>query len=132
MSKPNLGWDTPIFDLSDMMGKTFSRVFVEGNDQVWFVSDTGDMFVFHHHQDCCEYVGIKDVVGDLADLVGSPLLESECITKNGKQLDDYGTETWTFYKFGTIKGHVNISWYGESNGYYSESVDQSFIEGGKN
>jgi hypothetical protein len=75
-------------------------------------------------------VGVEDITGDLDALVGAPLVVAEEST-SGENPEGITKEyqesfTWTFYKFATIKGYVDIRWYGESNGYYSESVDLMF------
>ena len=121
-------YDSLRFNIGDMLGKTFTRVINDDNDRVVFTEENGDQYIFYHIQGCCENVTVRDIVGHLSDLVGSPLLEAEERSNSGHTT--YGTETWTFYKFGTIKGHVNISWIGESNGYYSESVDHILVKAG--
>jgi hypothetical protein len=85
--------------------------------------------MFAHQQDCCETVRINDIVGDLQDLVGEPLLVAEEV-KGATEPDEehYESYTYTFYKFATRKGYVDVRWLGESNGYYSEGVDLS-VEG---
>lgn len=120
-------WSDPTFEMADMIGKTFVKVEKVNDDVIRFTANNGDQYAFYHNQDCCESVVVKDVVGELSDLEGFPLLEAEEVTKAG---DDNGWDsvTWTFYKFGTINGHVNISWEGSSNGYYSESVDKALVK----
>ena len=72
---------------------------------------------------------LEDIVGDLDDLIDSEILMAEEVTHNsenpkGIEIPEYQDSfTWTFYKLRTMKGSVTIRWYGESNGYYSESVD---------
>lgn len=83
--------------------------------------------LFFHCQDCCETVKIKEIVGDLNDLEGVPLLESEVTTESSWNDEMYEHETYSFYKFRTQKGFVTITWVGCSNGYYSETVDVDFL-----
>lgn len=91
-----------------------------------FTCDDGKEFALYHSQDCCENVAIEDIAGDLADLVGTPILTAEEEVSdpplNLKREYTPESETWTFYRLGTIKGSVVVRWHGESNGYYSESV----------
>lgn len=63
-------------------------------------------------------VRIDDIIGDVEDLIGYPVLIAESVTS--QSTDTYGT--WTFYKFATVKCYVTIKWFGTSNGYYSEAV----------
>jgi len=117
-------WESEV-KIEDMRGKVFTRVTGSvGGDQLVFENDT-ERFVFFHYQDCCECVDINDIVGDLEDLCGEPLLIAEEVSGE-TPVDfnemDHESVTWTFYKFATRKGYVDVRWLGESNGYYSEGV----------
>jgi len=119
-------------DISDLLGKTMVRVEqtdVDGEDALVMETDGGMVYTFAHRRDCCESVTIEDIAGDLSDLVGSPLTMAEESSQDGKEAglafpNGYtpGSSTWTFYKFATVKGYVDVRFFGESNGYYSEGV----------
>lgn len=107
----------------ELLGKTLIRVEKVENDQLVFTTDTGEEYCQYHQQECSEDVTIEDIIGDLDDLIGSPILLAEEVSNAGYPDDDDDHYTWTFYKLATNKGYVTIRWYGSSNGYYSETVD---------
>ena len=129
-------------DFSELKGKTFvsvTRTKEESRydtctpwDRITLISTTGERYIMEHIPECCEEVYIESIVGDLDDLVGSEILLAEKVQQreeDGAQAlvpydvtRDNQTFTWTFYKLATLKGYVDIRWYGESNGYYSEDV----------
>lgn len=116
-------------NISEFVGKTFVKVAhdpdrgLEFGEHILFVTDNGEKYVMYHERDCCEAVYIEDICGDLANLVGSPILFAEESTSDTKLDPNEDSCTWTFYKIATAKGWVDIRWYGSSNGYYSEAVD---------
>jgi hypothetical protein len=136
-------------EIKDLKGKVLIDIKVDNDAQeITFTTNDGEKFKMYHEQDCCEDVYIDDVNGDINDLLNTPILiaeevNSEEFQKNfeesfkleeGKEnyrrnyINEKGYSkpdswTWTFYKLATIKGYVDIRWYGESNGYYSESID---------
>lgn len=119
----------------EIIGKTMSSVTQTGNESILFVATTGERWSMFYDPDCCASCSIEDVAGDLSDLVGTPILMAEEITnKENPKADydsDHGSFTWTFYKFATVKGYVTVRWYGESNGYYSETASFRRLEDGE-
>ena len=111
--------------LTEILGKTCIKVVVsDDKSEMTMHFRDGALARFYHSQDCCENVSIDDIVGDFNDLIGNPLTMAEEVVNRddnmGRSLDSF---TWTFYKFATVKGYVDVKWLGESNGCYSESVD---------
>lgn len=114
-------------DFSELQGKVLSSIVNEDNQALIFTTEDGEKFLLHHVQDCCEHVRIEDIEGDLADLIGSPILMAEEVVGETGPYEGSESYQWTFYKLATIQGSVTLRWLGESNGYYSESVDFSRV-----
>ncbi len=117
-----------------LLGQTLFNVVQDGDEKIIFTLDNGEQYKLYHSQDCCESVTIEDVVGEYSDLIGTPITMAEEVSQEnenpaGITVPDYQDSfTWTYYKLATVKGYVTIRWYGESNGYYSESVDWGVVE----
>lgn len=110
------------YTIANMVGKIPTQITQEFEEITFHFSD-GMVARFLHHQDCCESVTVEDVNGDWGALIGVPLLIAEERVSVGPDEDIWESHTYTFYTFRSIKGSVDVRWYGTSNGYYSESVD---------
>ena len=122
----------------DLLGKTIVDIYgaEDESDAIALICDDGSKYLMYHEQDCCEDVRVNDICGDVSCLLNTPLTKAEEVVDSTMEEGAPATEyewqtepesyTWTFYHLATVKGYVTIRWYGESNGYYSESVD--FVE----
>lgn len=119
---------------SSLLGLTLTEIRNKNDDELTFLTSEGRIFKMYHDQDCCESVSIEEIIGDLDDLLNSPILLAEEVSDADEEAKDRYDDsfTWTFYKLSTIKGSVTIRWYGTSNGYYSESVDFEELDYTKN
>lgn len=119
----------------EIIGKVLKDYSVNGNyDKLTLRFDDDSCCKFYHEQDCCENVQIhsdsleleflrlyfgKEITGFYQD---EPSIKPEEIfdAERLRWLDSY-TVTDLVFQFGEEK--VVVRWLGESNGYYSESVN---------
>ena len=111
-------------DIDNLVGKV-----IKGwaySDEYFQILTDDCVYIFYHEYSCCESVWLTQVDGISDKLIGSRIVIAEEV------VDEKDTEcghiTWTFYKIGTNKGMIDFRFQGESNGYYSETVDLIKIE----
>jgi hypothetical protein len=118
-------------DISELNGRHIVSVtgLEPESERVTIECADGSVWTMKHISDCCESVSVVDVVGDVADLQDATVIESRCEENSESHPEGHKPEycddsfTWTFYVIQTNKGAVTIRWLGQSNGYYSESID---------
>jgi len=96
-------------------------LFSSNIDALVFITDDNLKYVFKHVPDCCEKVRLKEIDGDLSDIYDQTVISIEEVEGLfGNNFTDAESFLYTYYKIKTNKGDITFSWYGESNGYYSE------------
>ena len=126
-----LGGKNKMAEFKDLEGKTIVEIFgaFKNSEEIKIKCECGTEYIMYHSQDCCECVIVEDICGDIEDLLNTPILKADEIIHKNENPEEVKTPewersfTWTFYNISTIKGSVSIRWHGNSNGYYSESVD---------
>ena len=124
-----MNYNCPInASLSELVGKTIKSIdgLERESEAVNITTNCGNVYRFYHSQDCCEVVYLDDFEGDSALLAGALIISAKEVNSENEPPpdgDDVDSYTWTFYEIETTKGEIFMRWLGESNGYYSETVD---------
>ena len=120
-------------EFSDLVGEVLDSVDIDkGENQILLTTRSGRRFMVYHEQDCCEKVQIVDQDGNFDNLIGKPIIEArDFAVDTGESESDYDSQTTTTLVFRVDDQTVISRWIGDSNGYYSESVDiAELINGG--
>jgi hypothetical protein len=122
-------------NINSLVGEVLTHV-DEFDDEILLTCQSGRKIKIFHSQDCCESVGIVDMEGNWKDLIGKIIVDAseEIVDSDNCNIDDLGiahSESWTRTNvvFRVDGATVISKWVGDSNGYYSESVDFAEIEG---
>ena len=105
--------------IDDLVGKAVRGLAY--SDEYFQILTDDCIYIFYHEYSCCESVWLTQVDGISDKIIGSRIVIAEVVTD--EKDTECGHITWTFYKIGTNKGMIDFRFQGESNGYYSETVD---------
>ena len=112
-------------EFSTLKGEVLTDVDIDAKgESILLTTQSGKVFRIYHEQDCCEHVCICDTQGRFHDIIGKVITEASHIEKDKGDPPPKYPDSWTRteFVFKTDDTTVISKWIGESNGYYSESV----------
>lgn len=115
-------------EIKQLKGETIKSILglEKHSPEVHIYTESGKIFNLYHAQDCCETVELYDFDIEPNELDGALVTDAYLETNqdDSSELErGFDCFTWSFYRIVTNKGTLCMRWLGESNGYYSESVD---------
>lgn len=124
---------------TEFSGKTIQEIrgCKKHSDEVTIKFTDGTCLKFYHQQDCCESVLLEDFDTEPEYLINTNIISiEERIYRSGEGMKPLSTcdqsYTWSFYVIKTSSITMVLRWYGESNGWYSETVDIDYLHYDKN
>jgi hypothetical protein len=114
-------------DFFTLKGQIVRKIQALNGDSLSILTDKYE-YNLYHAQDCCEYVRIVKIIGDIDNILNEEIIfaEEDAGANDPDWYTDYSyyndSHTWTKFVLGTKNGNVEFWFLGESNGYYSESV----------
>lgn len=110
--------------IEDLVGEVLTHIDTDDSQSILLTTQSGRQILIEHQQDCCESVHIVDTKGNWRELIGKPILWATHKEEAPDDDIDYcESATQTKITFKVDDATVISRWIGESNGYYSESVD---------
>jgi hypothetical protein len=113
-------------DIKTLIGERLTHIDTdEKHNVILLTTASGRTVKIYHAQDCCEHVYIVGTEGDWHKLIGKVIVEATHDETRGGEPRSTEEESWTntALTFRVDDATVISRWLGESNGYYSESVD---------
>jgi len=107
-----------------LIGEVLTSIDIDEREQkILLTTASGRLVMIHHYQECCESVEICGTDGAWRTLVGKPIESVSVDEVDCDHEDDADSRTRTNIAFRVDGATVISRWVGDSNGYYSESVD---------
>ena len=113
-------------DFFTLKGQIVRKIQALNGDSLSILTDKYE-YNLYHAQDCCEYVRIVKIIGDIDNILNEEIIFAE--EDGGANDPDWATDydydyshTWTKFVLATKNANVEFWFLGESNGYYCESI----------